>query len=142
MPSTGELSLFWKKKNTEDDDQVKSNLFKVPDSDQRGAFRVSPNPLEPIIVQIGDKKIKILEISSGGISLKNDGLKPKTVYKASFNLPIIDVAILTNIKILRVNKEGICQCVFVNMDAKTVDDVHRYVLARQKEELRLKNLNA
>jgi len=134
--------LFWKKKNTSEDGESKTKLFKVPDSDQRSAFRVSPNPLDPIIVQVGDKKIKILEISSGGISLKNDGLKPKTVYKASFHLPIIDVAILVNIKILRVNKEGICQCAFVNMDAKTEDDIHRYVLARQKEELRLKNLSA
>lgn len=135
--------MFWKKKKSnEDENQEGGKLFKVPDSDQRSAFRVSPNPLDPIIVKIADKKIKVLEISSGGISLKNDGLKPKTVYKSSFQLPIIDAAILVNLKILRVNKEGICQCAFVNMDAKTEDAVHRYVLARQKEELRLKNINA
>ena len=62
--------MFWKKKKSnEDENQEGGKLFKVPDSDQRSAFRVSPNPLDPIIVKIADKKIKVLEISSGGISL-------------------------------------------------------------------------
>ncbi len=134
--------MFWKKKNTEDESQTKSKLFKVPASDQRQSFRVSPNPLEPIVVQIGDRKFKIIEISSGGISLKNDGLKPKTVDQAALQSPIIDLKTLVNLNILRDNHDGMCLCAFVNLDAKTEDDVHRYVLARQKEELRLKNINA
>lgn len=127
--------MFWKKKTDNSKDE-KGKLFHVPKEDQRQAFRISPDPAEPVLVSIEGKTVKVLEISSGGISFRNSDFKPKAVYPVSFSLPITGGFIKTKLRILRVNREGICQCRFVGLDERAEDDIHRYVLARQKELLR------
>ncbi|MGP0630562.1 PilZ domain-containing protein [Nitrospina sp. 32_T5] len=127
--------MFWKKK-AEDDKDEKGKLFHLPKEDKRQAFRISPDPAEPVLVSIEDKTVKVLEISSGGISFRNSDFKPKAVYPVTFTLPITGGFVKTKLRILRVNREGICQCRFVGLTDRAEDDIHRYVLARQKEILR------
>jgi hypothetical protein len=127
--------LFWKKK-TDEDKESKSKLFHLPKEDKRQAFRIAPDPNDPILVHLADKKVKVMEISSGGISFLDQGLKSKAVYPVSFTLPITGALVKAKLRVLRVNRKGICQCRFVALDEKTENEIHRYVLARQKEILR------
>lgn len=127
--------MFWKKK-TDEDKESKSKLFHLPEEDKRQAFRIAPDPNDPIVVSIGGKTVKVYEISSGGISFPDVGLKPKAVYSVSFSLPITGAIVKAKARVLRVNKKGLCQCRFVALDDKSEDEIHRYVLARQKEILR------
>jgi hypothetical protein len=48
-------------------------------------------------------------------------------------------AIQNRIKILRIDEEDICRCNFINLDIESEDSLHRYVLVRQKDDLRSQN---
>lgn len=127
--------MFWKKK-TDEDKEPKGKLFHLPKEDNRQAFRISPDPADPIVVSIAGTTVKVMEISSGGISFQNANFNAKAVYPITFTLPITGGFVKTKLRILRINREGVCQCRFIGLDDKAEDDIHRYVLFRQKEILR------
>jgi len=120
--------LFWKKKNK------KSPLFVAPE-DPRGAFRVKPHPDYPVIVTVEGTSFVVEDISSGGISFKNRGYKLNQVYDALLALPHSDTEFFLILKIIRIGDGDICHCSFVAPDPKIEDDIHYYVLLRQKQEL-------
>ena len=62
--------MFWKKKS-----KPKDSLIETTD-EVRGAFRVEPLPSEPIDFQFLGKTARVLDISAGGISIKDDGGVP------------------------------------------------------------------
>ena len=122
--------MFWKKKNKQD-------KFRAPD-EARQAYRVTPDPDNPLFLNMAGKSLEILEISSSGLALKNQGFKAETSHMIDFVLPT-GGAIKTRIKILRVDEEDICRCNFVNLDIESEDALHHYVLVRQKDDLRSQN---
>ncbi len=123
--------MFWKKKNKPD------KKLKAPE-EARQAYRVAPDPENPLFLNLAGQSLEILEISSGGLAFKNQGFKAEDTFKGDFVLPT-GGAINTRIKILRIDEEGICRCNFVNLDMKSEDALHRYVLVRQKDELNSQN---
>ncbi len=123
--------MFWKKKNKPD------KIFKAPE-EARQAYRVAPDPEYPLLMNLEGQSLEILEISSGGLAFKNKGFKAENTYKVDFVLPT-GGAIKTHIKILRIDEEEICRCNFVNLDTRSEDALHRYVLVRQKDDLRSQN---
>jgi len=123
--------LFWKKKNKPD------KKFKAP-KEARQAYRVAPDPENPLLMNMEGQSLEILEISSGGLAFKNQGFKAEDTLKVDFVLPT-GGAINTRIKILRIDEEEICRCNFVNLDIKSEDALHRYVLVRQKDDLSSQN---
>ena len=122
--------MFWKKKNKQD-------KLKAPD-EARQAYRVTPDPDNPLFLNMGGKSLEILEISSSGLAFKNQGFKAETSHMIDFVLPT-GGAIKTRIKILRIDEEDICRCNFVNLDIESEDALHHYVLVRQKDDLRSQN---
>ncbi len=123
--------MFWKKKNKED------KKIKAPE-EARQAYRVTPDPEDPISLNIEGKSLEVLEISSGGLAFKNQGFKADASFKVDFVLPT-GSAINARIKILRIDEEDICRCNFINLDEASEDALHRYVLVRQKDDLRSQN---
>ncbi|MCZ6542010.1 MAG: PilZ domain-containing protein [Nitrospinae bacterium] len=123
--------MFWKKKIKPD------KKIKAPE-EARQAYRVAPDPENPLFLNLAGQSLEILEISSGGLAFKNQGFKAKDTFKVDFILPT-GRAINTRIKILRVDEEEICRCNFVNLDMKSEDVLHRYVLVRQKDDLNSQN---
>ena len=122
--------MFWKKKSEEP-----RKMFKVPEQ-SRGAFRIAPDPNEPIVLKVGGgTEVNVLDISSGGLSFKNVNFKVDTLYDANFSLPN-GVAIKTKIKILRITDNQVCPAVFIDLNPEWEDEIHRYVLIRQKEDLK------
>ncbi len=108
--------------------------MQAPD-EARQAYRVTPDPENPLLLDLEGNSLKIVEISSGGLAFKNQGLKEGSSHSIDFVLPT-GGAIKTRIKILRIDGEGICRCIFVNLDVASEDSLHHYVLVRQKDDLR------
>ena len=123
--------MFWKKKNKQEE------KLKAP-KEARQAYRVSPDTENPLLLSLEGQSLEILEISSGGLAFKNKGFKAENTYKVDFVLPT-GGAINTHIKILRIDEEETCRCNFVNLDTKSEDALHRYVLVRQKDDLHSQN---
>jgi hypothetical protein len=123
--------LFWKKKNKPSE----GSRIKAP-SDHRGAFRISPDPDNPLTLHFKNKKINALDISSKGLSFTNDGFQSRKRYPVHFHLPGETDIISTKLDILRIDEEQICHCAFNLLTPDQEDAIHRYVLNRQKEDLR------
>jgi len=123
--------LFWKKKNKQE------KKLTAPE-EARQAYRIAPDPENPLFLNLEGNSLEIVEVSSGGLAFKNHGLKAGSVYMIDFVLPT-GGAINTKIKILRIDDEDICRCNFINLSVESEDSLHRYVLVRQKEDLRSQN---
>ncbi len=123
--------MFWKKKNKPE------KKIKAPE-EARQAYRVTPDPENPLFLNLEGNALEIVEISSGGLAFKNQGLKTGSSYMIDFILPT-GGGIKTRIKILRIDEEDICRCNFIDLDVESEDSLHRYVLVRQKEDLRSQN---
>jgi len=128
--------LFWKKKNKKNEKPLR--IHKVPE-DPRQAFRVAPDPEEPISLTIGGKTVNVTEISSNGLAFQNDGFKGNEVFNVRFFLPKVFTEITANLEILRVDAEGICLCLLKDMNQNAEDAIHHYVLLRQKDDLQSRN---
>lgn len=122
--------MFWKKKNKEE------RKIKAPD-EARQSYRVTPDPETPLHLNLAGKSLEIVELSSGGLAFKNQGLAAGSTHLIDFVLPT-GGALKTRIKILRID-DDICRANFVNLDLDSEDALHRYVLVRQKEDLRSQN---
>lgn len=123
--------MFWKKKTK--DPQKYQHLKAAPD--HRLAFRVTPSRAQPILLDFGKKSVLAEDISSGGLSFKNIGLQPGSLVSVRFILPVEEVAIKSDLKILRIGKNGICHGKFMNLQESMQDQIHKYVLFRQKERM-------
>lgn len=121
--------MFWNKK------EEKKSFIKVPD-ETRGAFRVFPTKEEPIKVKFGGKVVHIVDISSGGLSFKDDGFKEGAVEKVRFVLPGVDAEIRVKLKIVKIIvQKGICACQFVKHSLDVEDAISEYALYRQKQDM-------
>ena len=123
--------MFWKKKNKQE------KKLTAPE-EARQAYRVAPDSENPLFLNLEGNSLEIVEISSGGLAFKNQGLKAGSAYMIDFVLPTGGI-IKTRIKILRIDEEDICRCNFINLDVGSEDSLHRYVLVRQKDDLRSQN---
>ena len=120
--------MFWKKKNKPE------KKLKAPE-EARQAYRIAPDPENPLFLNLEGNSLEIVEISSGGLAFKNQGLKADAAYTVDFVLPT-GGRIQTRIKILRIDEKDICRCNFIDLDVQSEDSLHRYVLVRQKDDLR------
>ncbi len=120
--------MFWKKK-------AKPKLFKVPDN-RRDSFRVIPHPDRPAVITLLGKNFQATDISSGGISFRNPAADPESQFKVEITLPTSRSKLFAELKILKKKEDGLCHCIFVEPDPDFEDEIHYYVLERQKEEIR------
>ncbi len=123
--------MFWKKKNK------KEEKLKAP-KEARQAYRVAPDSENPLFLNLDGISMEIVEVSSGGLAFKNQGFKAGSAYMIDFVLPTGGI-INTRIKILRIDEEDICRCNFIKLDVQSEEALHRYVLVRQKDDLRSQN---
>jgi len=121
--------LFWKKK-----DKPQTPKVKAP-ADNRQAYRINPTRDEPIILDIGNQTVDVVDISSGGLSFENKGFEKGQQFNVRFTLPLTLEEIEAKIEILRIGNENMAHCRFVDLPQDLEDTIHKYVLDRQKEEL-------
>jgi len=120
--------LFWKKKNKDE-----GKLFKAPPAD-RGAFRVYPSKENPVTIKVGDVNIIAIDISAGGISFDNSNFKNGATYPLEIILPEKET-ITVETTIHKIDDKNICRCSIVGLSEYQEDQIHSYILARQKEEM-------
>jgi hypothetical protein len=120
--------LFWKKKNKDE-----GKLFKAPPAD-RGAFRVYPSKENPVTIKVGNAKLIAIDISAGGISFVNTDFKNGATYPLEITLPEKET-INVETTIHKIDDKNICRCSIVGLSEYQEDQIHSYILARQKEEI-------
>ncbi len=125
--------MFWKKKKAEDEFGGKK-LFKMP-TETRGAFRVYPSKGNPIILKFDGKTVSAVDISSGGISFDNKGFQKGTSYTVEMTLPKDPEPITAKMVIIKIDEKEVCRCSISELSPEQEDQIHSYVLRRQKEEL-------
>ena len=131
--------MFWKKKNKGEPPPPGTSRIIAP-QDSRQSFRITPSEDAPVTLFAGGESYDVLDISSGGLSLSSTSLKAGQELDAEFDLPMgIEAGsekIVIRIKVLRRGENNICHCRFLNITQEKEDKIHKYVLERQKEELR------
>ena len=122
--------MFWKKKSKD----TGKKLFKNP-TETRGAFRVYPSKENPIVISVGGTQLKAVDISAGGISFDNKKFKLGATYPLELTLPKGKGTFSVKTEILKIDDKNVCRCKIVGLSADQEDQVHSYILARQKEEI-------
>tara|TARA_B100001123_G_scaffold380517_1_gene450183 strand:- start:625 stop:1005 length:381 start_codon:yes stop_codon:yes gene_type:complete len=125
--------LFWKKNK-----EKEKKMFKTP-SEVRGSFRVYPSEENPILLKVGDAKLKAVDISAGGISFNNKDFELGASYPMQIILPKNKGNFTVETEILKIDEKNICRCKIVGLSDEQEDEIHGYILARQKEEIAEKN---
>ena len=126
--------MFWKKKS---DKKKKTLINAAPEI--RGAFRVEPLPHEPIEFTFSGKKVRVTDISAGGLSFKNDHFQEGNREEISFKLPNDPREIRCILEVVRIiEAKDLCCTQFVDLTNEQDDMVGRYVLERQKFDLQRK----
>jgi len=125
--------LFWKKKKNKEESKDKL-LFKMP-VETRGAFRVYPSKENPIRLKVNNVNLTAIDLSAGGISFNNKSFKKNVALPLTLDLPSHTHSINAKVEILKIDDSDICRAKIVGLSAEEEDDIHHYILNRQKEEL-------
>ena len=138
--------MFWKKKKTDPE------MFTLETKNERKLFRVCPAEDKPIMIafalgpaedkptihNLKEMRVRVIDISAGGLSFKNRGFREKESYPITFDLPGHATTISTALEIICISEEGICHSRFNRLEEETSDKIHEYVLERQKKILLLR----
>ena len=104
-------------------------------STNRTAYRVVPDPDDPVILQLDGQLSRVLEISATGFSTPPDVVPPGRRYPFSLDIPTAAAPINGYVDVLP-EQGGELHCQFVDLSADELDVLHHYVLVRQKEAIR------
>jgi c-di-GMP-binding flagellar brake protein YcgR len=127
--------LFWKKSHNKGNAPKK--FFESPE-EIREHFRVVPSSDEPIDMTLDNKKVSIIDISSGGFRCKNGNFSVGNFYSFHLYLPENTLKIYGKVQVLEITELNLCRCQFSSLDPKFENHINRYALNRQKEELQNK----
>ncbi|QPJ66053.1 MAG: PilZ domain-containing protein [Candidatus Nitrohelix vancouverensis] len=104
-------------------------------AETRGAFRVYPSRENPVYLKVNNTNLTAVDISAGGISFENKSFKKNVSYDMQITLPATDNEINAKVEILKIDEGNICRAKMVDLSPQDEDDIHHYILTRQKEEL-------
>ena len=124
--------MFWRKNK-----KIKE-LFVYESCNFRSSYRVSPSEEEPVVLVVRGKKPKVVDIGAGGISFQNTNLAVQDEEEVEITLPDRGTIITTTINVVRISDEGLAHTAFKDIAANDSEAIHRYMLYRQKQELREK----
>jgi len=116
--------------------ETMSTITVFSNSSGRAAYRVVPNPDDPVILQIDGKLCRVLEISATGFACPDGDIKAGRRYEFKLDLPTSLGQIAGYVDVLPERDDGILHCLFVQPAVDELDRLHHYVLVRQKEALR------
>jgi len=112
----------------------------------RAAYRVVPDPDDPVILMIESNLCRVVDISASGFSCRSTEVSAGQRYTFKLDLPTSGPELEGLVDVLPGGKnEGSVDpdslhCKFVDLKPEYIDQLHQYVLSRQKEAIRsLKN---
>jgi hypothetical protein len=125
--------LFWKKKKPETD------LIRYDSEDLRLAFRYHFKEGQGFPITFNGKKVTVLDISARGLAFKNQGFQPDDADTIRFSLEVPNyrgsTLVFAGLKILSIDGESVCHCVFEDCPPEQNELLHKYVLEMQKNDL-------
>ena len=102
----------------------------------RTAYRVVPDRDDPVIFQIDGSLTRVMEISAQCVLAPVTDLKLGRRYPFSLDVPTSSIGISGYVDVLSELDNGDVVCLFVDLAPDELDQIHRYVLFRQKQVLR------
>jgi hypothetical protein len=124
--------LFWRKKKND------GEIISCGSNDQRASFRVCPLPAKPIRTEFQGKSVLVHDISAGGLSFRDNDFQVGDSQSITFDLPGENVTVSAKTEIVDIDPRGMCHCRFLESSDDFMNVIHRFVLAVQKERLRLR----
>ncbi|MCK5836929.1 MAG: PilZ domain-containing protein [Desulfobacula sp.] len=107
--------------------------------DQRESFRYDFKTDQGFHVEFQGKKVRVLNISAGGVSFYNEGFRQFDVDYINFTLDIPNVMKNTTfqmgLRILTLDQDNTCHCIFEHCTLEQHELIHKYVLEMQKNDL-------
>lgn len=101
---------------------------------RREAFRYTSLDGQPIfMMEFSGKSVSVLDISAGGLSFNGAGFKVGQIDRVI--LPIQPVLAL-DLKVVQIDENDVCHALFESITEAEGDILHRFVLERQKQDLR------
>ncbi len=101
----------------------------------RGAYRVAPDPDDPVILQLDGVLTRVLDISANGFSCVAEHVKENMRYSVKLDLPSGPGVISAYSDVNVVMGDGMVRCQFVGLRDTDQELLHRYVLERQKSAI-------
>jgi hypothetical protein len=103
---------------------------------RRVAYRVVPNRDDPAIFQVDGTLTRVLEISAQCVLTPETELKLGRRYPFNLDLPTSKIGITGYVDVLPELDNGDVVCLFVDLSPEELDQIHLYVLMRQKQVIR------
>lgn len=128
--------MFWKrKKRRSDEDQVIHSS-----ADQRSSFRYELENADGINMELCGTTVPLINLSAEGAAFPNTSFKTGDTAQAGILLtqPWIRYACLikVTIEVVDVDENNVCRCLFKNCSEEDKETIHKYILERQKADLR------
>ena len=127
--------MFWKRKKS-DEFIVELDEPSESAAERRESFRIGADPENPVIVTIGNLEYPVCNLSAGGLAIRARGLQAGKKYSIRLQLPDGSPVILTEIGVVNVTPQKLCRCKFLRLSLVSQDTLHRYILGREKEQIR------
>jgi hypothetical protein len=125
--------LFWKKKNPETD------IIRYDSDDLRHAFRYHFKEGRGFPVTFKGKEVLVLNISAKGLAFENQGfqLRDRDAIRFVLDVPNYrgNTLVSAGLRILTIDEESVCHCVFEDCSPEQDELLHKYVLEMQKNDL-------
>lgn len=102
----------------------------------RTAYRVVPDPDDPVLLQIDGTLTRVLEVSAQCVIAAVSDLKLGRRYPFNLDLPTSRVGVTGYVDVLPELENEDVVCLFADLAPEELDQIHRYVLLRQKQVIR------
>ncbi|MFO7754059.1 MAG: PilZ domain-containing protein [Desulfobacteraceae bacterium] len=132
--------MFWKRKKHRSDDETIH-----PQADQRRAFRYDLENADGISMDLYGTTVNLINLSAEGAAFKNPSYKIGDTERAGLLLtkPWLRYTTLVKvtIEVVDVDENNICHCLFKNCSDEDRESIHKYILERQKTDIRKSKRN-
>jgi hypothetical protein len=125
--------LFWKKKKPE------TEIIRHDSDDLRHTFRYHFKEGRGFSITFKGKEVILLDISARGLAFENQGFQPRDRDAVSVVLEVPhyrgSTLVSAGLRILSIDDESVCHCVFEDCPPEQNELLHKYVLEMQKNDL-------
>ncbi|MFH1156578.1 MAG: PilZ domain-containing protein [Pseudomonadota bacterium] len=128
--------MFWKKK------QPHNEPFAYETPGQREAFRYCPDETDALNIVVEGTPHRVSNISAGGLSFVCNSATKGDRLRAQLDLSEHGLrsaeAFDLSITVLDRDPDGTCRCLFTGLTPDQQENIHRYLLIKQKQKIQEK----
>ena len=125
--------MFWKKKKSA------TEIISHPFDDKRTSYRYKFKADQGFLIRFKEAKLQVLDISAGGLAFENKGFAQFDFDYIKFQVDIPhfhgESTFFAGLRILKIDNNNICHCIFEQCSLEQHELLHRYVLEMQKNDL-------